>query len=75
MVAFGAECRLADARRVLLYSKRPEPLAAANIGTWFDILQFISFVSVVTNCLLIAFQTGVINEWSGECNTRRFRLC
>jgi len=52
-----------DGTKLLLLTRRPEPRGAANIGTWFDILQAVSFIAVVTNIAIVSFSTHIIIEW------------
>jgi len=55
------EIRL-DAHKISKFCRRPQPDGASNIGTWFDILQIISFISVITNALICVFSTDVVND-------------
>ena len=42
-------------REELLYStKRPNPMTANSIGLWYDMVKFVSFVSVLTNSFYVA---------------------
>lgn len=46
-----------DSRKYIILSRRPEPRGAANIGTWYDILNVMTVIAVVTNvamCVLIS---------------------
>ncbi|KAJ1555202.1 hypothetical protein HK096_007173 [Nowakowskiella sp. JEL0078] len=36
---------------------------AADIGSWFHILRFISVVSVTTNCVFSAFYSVAVDRW------------
>jgi hypothetical protein len=62
------EIRL-DATKISNFCRRPEPEGAMNIGTWFDILSIVSYISVITNSLLIVFRTEVIIKECG-CLTK-----
>lgn len=35
-------------------------------GMWSDIFQFISFLAVITNALLIVFDTNLIDKWTND---------
>jgi hypothetical protein len=52
-----------DASKLCKLVRRPEPRGAANMGTWFDILGFVSFVAVATNVAIICFETPQFDEW------------
>jgi len=55
------EIRL-DAYKISKYCRRPMPHGTMNIGTWYDILQIISFISVITNSLICVFSTTVVDD-------------
>jgi anoctamin-10/anoctamin-7 len=55
------EIRL-DASKISKFCRRPFPGGSSNIGTWFDILQVISFMSVITNTLICVFSTEVVDK-------------
>jgi len=55
------EIRL-DAGKLSRFCRRPVPHGASSIGTWYDIWQAISFLSVITNLLLCIFFTGIIDQ-------------
>jgi len=57
------EIRL-DAEKILAVSQRPRPLGAVGIGTWFDILTIVSFCGVVTNTIIVIFDTSLIDRWA-----------
>jgi len=61
-----------DGTKLLLLTRRPEPRGAANIGTWFDILQAVSFIAVATNVAILAFSTHIIKEWFPDAATRAY---
>jgi len=44
-----------DAFKLLSAYNRPEYKGAKNIGTWFQILEILGVIAVMTNCLLIGF--------------------
>jgi hypothetical protein len=58
------EIRL-DASKISKFCRRPHPEGAHNIGTWFNILEFISYVSVITNSLICVFNTTVVDKAAG----------
>lgn len=53
------EIRL-DARKFLLYYRRPNPRRAKGIGTWYNILQVICRLSILSNAFIIAFSSNFI---------------
>lgn len=55
-----------DFQKVLIRSRRPEPRGAANIGTWLQILKFLSFLGAVTNVLIPIVTTGNYQTLFGE---------
>jgi len=61
-----------DASKLCRLVRRPEPRGAANVGTWFDILQFVSFVAVMTNVAIVCFETPQFNAWFPAEESRVF---
>lgn len=53
------EMRL-DARKFLLYYRRPVPKRAPNIGVWYRILYVIGRLAVISNAFIIAFSSNFI---------------
>lgn len=53
------EMRL-DARKFLLYYRRPVPRRAPNIGVWFRILSVLGRLAVISNAFIIAFSSNFI---------------
>ncbi|XP_024217091.1 anoctamin-5 isoform X4 [Halyomorpha halys] len=53
------EMRL-DARKFLLYYRRPVPKRAPNIGVWFRILNVLGRLAVISNAFIIAFSSNFI---------------
>jgi hypothetical protein len=51
-----------DAFKLLSAYTRPEYQGAQTIGTWFQILELLGVLSVITNCLLIGFTFQPIYE-------------
>ena len=52
-----------DSSKLCVMTRRPEPKGASNIGKWYDILNIVGFVSVITNCALIAFASPKVSSW------------
>jgi hypothetical protein len=44
-----------DAIKLLEATVRPHYKGAQDIGSWYNILEFIGIISVLTNCALLAF--------------------
>jgi hypothetical protein len=57
------EIRL-DAKKILTLSQRPKPLGAVGIGTWLSILNVLSFISIITNTIIVVFNTEIVNRWA-----------
>lgn len=53
-----------DAFKVCQQTRRPEPRGAANIGTWFDILNIVSYIAVITNVAIVCWETNKMDEWT-----------
>ncbi|EGD72461.1 hypothetical protein PTSG_11592 [Salpingoeca rosetta] len=49
-----------DAHKLLTVYRRPPAQRAANIGIWDEVMTFISYFSVLTNGLVIAFSSNFI---------------
>ncbi|KAH3830061.1 hypothetical protein DPMN_103298, partial [Dreissena polymorpha] len=54
-----------DAKRMLWWYQRPQPVIAEDIGTWYVVLQFLNFAGVVSNAFLIAFTSS----WGSKYTT------
>mmetsp|Transcript_23406 Transcript_23406/g.41527 ORF Transcript_23406/g.41527 Transcript_23406/m.41527 type:complete len:633 (-) Transcript_23406:166-2064(-) len=50
-----------DSFKFFRLSKRPFPRKAQNIGSWDDIMHFLSVVAIVTNTALIFFTANLFN--------------
>jgi len=61
-----------DGTKLCKLVRRPEPRGAANMGTWFDILGFVSFVAVATNVAIICFETPQFDVWFPSEQSRVF---
>ncbi|XP_054272581.1 anoctamin-4-like [Macrosteles quadrilineatus] len=49
-----------DAKKLLVYHRRPTLRRTKGIGVWFDILNFVSNLAVFTNGFIIAFTSNFI---------------
>ncbi|KAL4480086.1 hypothetical protein ABPG74_020602 [Tetrahymena malaccensis] len=49
-----------DKTKLIYISRRPTPTGASDIGTWFILLEIISFLSVFANAGLIAFTSDTV---------------
>ncbi|KAK3165216.1 hypothetical protein QOZ80_1AG0030390 [Eleusine coracana subsp. coracana] len=56
----------ADALKLLVMLKRPIPRAAATIGAWLNILQFLVVMAICTNCLLLVCLYDKEGSWRIE---------
>jgi len=65
------EIRL-DAKKLTGLCQRPNPLGAASIGTWMDILTIVSFIAVLINTLIVIFFSGLIEGWVGRYSTDNY---
>ena len=63
-----------DKLKLLRFKRRPIPESAADIGTWFFILDFISFAGIFTNSGLIAYAGKVSDDISGSDEIKMFVL-
>jgi len=59
------EIRL-DAKKILTLSQRPKPLGAIGIGTWLSILNVLSFISIITNTLIVVFNVEIVDKWANH---------
>ncbi|XP_074312415.1 anoctamin-like protein At1g73020 [Silene latifolia] len=55
-----------DALKLLVIHKRPVPRAAATIGAWLNIFQFLIVMSICTNCALLVCLYDVEGNWKLE---------
>lgn len=55
-----------DAVKLLTMFKRPVPRAAATIGAWLNIFQFLIVMSICTNCALLAWLYDREGKWKIE---------
>jgi len=51
-----------DAFKLLSSTKRPDYLGASDIGVWYDVLEVLGILAVITNCLLIGFSFNAISK-------------
>jgi len=61
-----------DGSKLCKLVRRPEPRGAADMGTWFDILGFVSLVAVATNVAIVCFETPQFGEWFPAEQSRVF---
>ncbi|KAI8544559.1 hypothetical protein RHMOL_Rhmol08G0306700 [Rhododendron molle] len=55
-----------DALKLLVVFKRPTPRAAATIGAWLNIFQFLIVMSICTNCVLLVCLYDQEGKWKIE---------
>lgn len=55
-----------DALKLLVMHKRPVPRAAATIGAWLNIFQFLIVMSICTNCALLVCLYDAEGKWKLE---------
>lgn len=46
--------------------QRPAPREAANIGTWLQILEALSYIAVVFNCAILAFTSEQLHKYNPD---------
>ncbi|KAF7814175.1 anoctamin-like protein [Senna tora] len=56
----------ADALKLLVILRRPVPRAAATVGAWLNIFQFLIVMSICTNCALLVWLYDQEGKWSLE---------
>lgn len=76
LLAFITNCLeiQVDKLKLLRFKRRPIPESAADIGTWFFILDFISFAGIFTNSGLIAYAGKVSDDISSADQIKIFVL-
>ncbi|XP_054784323.1 anoctamin-like protein At1g73020 isoform X5 [Prosopis cineraria] len=55
-----------DALKLLAILRRPVPRAAATVGAWLNIFQFLIVMSICTNCALLVWLYDQEGKWSIE---------
>ncbi|XP_061356624.1 anoctamin-like protein At1g73020 [Gastrolobium bilobum] len=55
-----------DALKLLAILRRPVPRAAATVGAWLNIFQFLILMSICTNCALLAWLFDEEGKWKIE---------
>jgi len=55
-----------DAKKILNLSQRPKPLGAVGIGTWLPILEILGFISIITNTIIVVFDTEIVQGWASH---------
>jgi len=58
-----------DAFKLLTSFGRPEYRGAASIGSWYNILEIVGVIAVVTNCLILGFTLNSIADIYGAKNS------
>ena len=53
-----------DAWKLCQVYRRPFPMGAEDIGTWYSFLEIMSTLAVITNMALFAFTGSQLNHWS-----------
>ncbi|KAG6516785.1 hypothetical protein ZIOFF_027265 [Zingiber officinale] len=56
----------ADALKLIVMYQRPIPRAAATIGAWLNIFQFLIVMSICTNCVLLVCLYDQEGKWKIE---------
>jgi len=60
-----------DLLKLLKGMQRPHPKEAANIGTWLEIIEMVSYLATVTNCAIIVFtSTELDNSYNMNIYTK-----
>ena len=67
MIALYIEMSV-DKTKLFSLVKRPVPMGARNIGMWYHIFRFLSYLSIFTNTAILCFITGTFDrfEWAKE---------
>lgn len=60
VIVIAFELRV-DAWKLCYLTKRPYPEESKGIGLWYDILQVMSFLGVMTNVAIVIFTTNVFD--------------
>ncbi|GAU42220.1 hypothetical protein TSUD_351300 [Trifolium subterraneum] len=55
-----------DALKLLVIFRRPVPRAAGTVGAWLNIFQFLTLMSICTNCALLAWLYDEEGKWKVE---------
>ncbi|KAI4355543.1 hypothetical protein L6164_004304 [Bauhinia variegata] len=55
-----------DALKLLVILRRPVPRAAATVGAWLNIFQFLTVMSICTNCALLVWLYDQEGKWRIE---------
>eukprot|EP00658_Telonema_sp_P-2_P029779 TRINITY_DN22593_c0_g1_i4.p1 TRINITY_DN22593_c0_g1~~TRINITY_DN22593_c0_g1_i4.p1 ORF type:complete len:387 (-),score=140.91 TRINITY_DN22593_c0_g1_i4:305-1465(-) len=55
-----------DAYKLLNAHQRPEPRTAEDIGSWYTIMDIMTYVSIATNCGIVFFVSSFGNEFSKD---------
>eukprot|EP00004_Rigifila_ramosa_P016078 TRINITY_DN3783_c0_g1_i1.p1 TRINITY_DN3783_c0_g1~~TRINITY_DN3783_c0_g1_i1.p1 ORF type:complete len:673 (-),score=170.04 TRINITY_DN3783_c0_g1_i1:58-2076(-) len=55
-----------DSFKLAYVTRRPKATRASNIGSWQAVLLVLTFVSVLTNMMLIGFSSDQLVRWMGQ---------
>eukprot|EP00657_Telonema_sp_P-1_P009422 TRINITY_DN3609_c0_g1_i2.p1 TRINITY_DN3609_c0_g1~~TRINITY_DN3609_c0_g1_i2.p1 ORF type:complete len:762 (-),score=247.85 TRINITY_DN3609_c0_g1_i2:108-2393(-) len=55
-----------DAFKLLAAHQRPEPRQAEDIGSWYTIMDVMTYISIATNCAVVFFVSSFGNEFSKD---------
>eukprot|EP00299_Pterocystis_sp_00344_P006882 c1945_g1_i1.p1 GENE.c1945_g1_i1~~c1945_g1_i1.p1 ORF type:complete len:810 (+),score=205.98 c1945_g1_i1:46-2475(+) len=64
-----------DGFKLLLANQRPRYLGAEDIGTWQIVLEFMSYVSVISNCAIICFTSEVFKGKVVDRDSSDYMTC
>lgn len=64
-----------DAWKLTMAKRRPMPRGAEDIGTWQDIMDSMSVISVVTNFAIICFASNILEHYTGKSNAQMKVMC
>ena len=49
----------------LLYAyRRPVPRKRRNIGVWFDVMEVMVFLAILSNCAILGFSSEQLMQWA-----------
>jgi len=63
LISNATEVRL-DATKMCKFNRRPHPRGAADIGMWYDIMNVVSFMAVITNIAVIVIETAQFTKYT-----------
>ena len=48
----------------LLYAyRRPVPHRTRDIGVWYDVMQVMVFIGILSNCVILGFSSEQLMQW------------